>query len=80
MDHSEETASQLVVAGGDGAVGKVGTNSVGIVSLVREQGVGRAPRLTHDTRALQAYLGHKNIQHTVRYTELAPTRFMDFWR
>ena len=27
----------------------------------------------HDTRALQAYLGHRNIQHTVRYTELAPT-------
>jgi site-specific recombinase XerD len=26
----------------------------------------------HDTRALQAYLGHKNIQHTVRYSELAP--------
>ena len=23
----------------------------------------------HDTRALQAWLGHKNIQHTVRYTE-----------
>jgi integrase len=34
----------------------------------------------HDTRSLQAYLGHKNIQHTVRYTELAPTRFKDFWR
>ncbi len=34
----------------------------------------------HDTRALQAYLGHENIQHTVRYTELAPTRFKDFWR
>src|SRR5215471_7155272 len=34
----------------------------------------------HDTRALQAYLGHKNIQHTVRYTELSPTRFRDFWR
>ena len=33
-----------------------------------------------DTRALQAYLGHKNIQHTVRYTELAPDRFKDFWR
>ena len=30
--------------------------------------------------SLQAYLGHKNIQHTVRYTELAPTRFKDFWR
>ena len=30
----------------------------------------------HDTRALQ----HKNIQHTVRDTELAPDRFKDFWR
>ena len=34
----------------------------------------------HDTRALQHYLGHKNIQRTVRYTELAPDRFKDFWR
>ena len=34
----------------------------------------------HDTRALQAYLGQRNIQHTVRYTELSPTRFKDFWR
>ncbi len=33
-----------------------------------------------DTRALQAYLGHRNIQHTVRYTELAPTRFKSFWK
>jgi len=33
----------------------------------------------HDTRALQAWLGHKNIQHTVRYTELSPARFRDFW-
>ena len=31
----------------------------------------------HDTRALQHYLGHKNIQHTVRYTEMAPDRFKD---
>ena len=34
----------------------------------------------HDTRALQAYLGHRNIQHTVRYTELAPERFKHFWK
>ena len=27
----------------------------------------------HDTRSLQAYLGHRNIQHTVRYTELTPS-------
>ena len=32
------------------------------------------------SRALQAYLGHRNIQHTVRYTELSPGRFKDFWR
>jgi type 1 fimbriae regulatory protein FimB/type 1 fimbriae regulatory protein FimE len=31
----------------------------------------------HDTRSLQAYLGHRNIQHTVRYTELSPKRFKE---
>ncbi len=35
---------------------------------------------SHDTRSVQAWLGHRNIQHTVRYTELAPDRFKDFWR
>src|SRR6516165_6884646 len=34
----------------------------------------------HDTRALQDWLGHRSIQHTVRYTELSPTRFKNFWR
>lgn len=34
----------------------------------------------HDTRALQAYLGHRNIQHTVRYTELSEARFRSFWK
>jgi hypothetical protein len=28
----------------------------------------------HDASALQAYLGHKNIQHSVCYTELSPKR------
>ena len=32
----------------------------------------------HDTRAIQDYLGHRNISNTVRYTELSPTRFKDF--
>ena len=32
----------------------------------------------HDTRALQVS-GHRNPS-TVRYTELSPTRFKDFWR
>ena len=34
----------------------------------------------HDTRAIQSYLGHANIKNTVIYTELAPTRFKNFWR
>jgi integrase len=34
----------------------------------------------HDTRALQAYLGHRNIQNTTRYTALASDRFARFWQ
>jgi integrase len=34
----------------------------------------------HDTRALQAYLGHANFQNTTRYTALAQDRFKGFWR
>jgi len=33
-----------------------------------------------DTRTIQAYLGHRNIQHTVRYTELSPGRFKGLWK
>jgi type 1 fimbriae regulatory protein FimB/type 1 fimbriae regulatory protein FimE len=33
----------------------------------------------HDTRAIQDYLGHKNIHHTVRYTQMSPDRFEKFW-
>jgi type 1 fimbriae regulatory protein FimB/type 1 fimbriae regulatory protein FimE len=34
----------------------------------------------HDTRAIQAYLSHRNIQNTTRYTALVPHRFKDFFR
>jgi len=34
----------------------------------------------HDTRAIQDWLGHRAIQHTVRYTELTPAKFKNFWR
>jgi site-specific recombinase XerD len=33
-----------------------------------------------DTRSLQAYLGHRHISNTVRYTELSSKRFRDFWQ
>jgi type 1 fimbriae regulatory protein FimB/type 1 fimbriae regulatory protein FimE len=33
-----------------------------------------------DTRTIQAYLGHKDIRHTVRYTELSPVKFKGLWK
>src|SRR5262249_27800251 len=41
---------------------------------------GSSSPTTATTRGPCHYLGHKNIQHTVRYTEMAPDRFKDFWR
>jgi len=32
-----------------------------------------------DTRLIQDYLGHRNIQHTVRYTASNPARFQKLW-
>ena len=32
-----------------------------------------------DTRLIQDYLGHKQIQNTVRYTALNPNRFVGLW-
>lgn len=33
-----------------------------------------------DTRSIQGYLGHKDIRHTVTYTELSPNAYKDFFR
>jgi type 1 fimbriae regulatory protein FimB len=33
-----------------------------------------------DTRLIQDYLGHRNIQHTVKYTATNPARFQKLWR
>lgn len=33
-----------------------------------------------DTRLIQDYLGHRNIQHTVMYTATNPARFEKLWR
>ncbi len=34
----------------------------------------------HDTRRLQLWLGHSDINHTARYSELSSKPFKDFWR
>lgn len=33
-----------------------------------------------DTRAIAEYLGHSSLEHTYRYTAIAPGRFNDFWK
>jgi type 1 fimbriae regulatory protein FimB len=33
-----------------------------------------------DTRLMQDYFGHRNIQHTVKYTATNPARFQNLWR
>lgn len=33
-----------------------------------------------DTRLIQDYLGHRNIQHTVQYTAANPARFEKLWK
>jgi site-specific recombinase XerD len=49
--------------------------------MVARKGVAiLAPNAGHDTRAIQDWLGHRSIPHMVRYTELSPTQFKDFWR
>lgn len=32
-----------------------------------------------DTRTIQDYMGHRNIQNTERYTQLAPNKFKGLW-
>lgn len=33
-----------------------------------------------ELRVIQDYLGHRNVQHTVLYTRLAPERFRELWK
>jgi hypothetical protein len=60
-----------------GGKGKKGAESW--VSCALFASSAAVPRYT-SVRRLPARLMDKNIQHTVRYTELAPDRFRDFWR
>ena len=47
--------------------------------LRHSTGYALANKGTH-TPSLQSYLGHRSIQSTVRYTDLAPGRFKNLWR
>jgi site-specific recombinase XerD len=42
--------------------------------MLRHSGGHMLADMGHDTRAIQEILGHKNIQHTVRYTQLSQQR------
>jgi site-specific recombinase XerD len=55
-----------------------GAKKAGAISRCKS-GPGKLANDGQDARAVQHYLGHKNIQHTVRYTELSPERFKSFW-
>jgi site-specific recombinase XerD len=46
-----------------------------VIAILRHACAYAVANRWYDTRALQAYLGHRNIQQTVRYTELSPTWF-----
>jgi hypothetical protein len=87
-DHHGKNDLQFVLFGGE-EEGLLGSDefvrSMNATDRARVQAVVQMDMIGSlntaiDTRALQAYLGHRNIQHTVRYTELSPTRFKNFWR
>ena len=64
-----------------GRLGKAAKMAFGVHPHMLRHACGYAlANKGHDTRALQAYLGHRNIQHTVRFSELSPARFKNFWR
>ena len=47
--------------------------------MLRHAGGYKLANDGYDTLAIQHYAGHKNIQHTVHYTELWAARFKNFW-
>lgn len=46
--------------------------------MLRHAAGFRLANAEKDTRAIQGFLGHRNITHTVKYTDLAPDRFKGF--
>lgn len=73
---TDSAARKIVARAGDGA--KLGFPVH--PHMLRHAAGYKLANEGHDTRAIQHYLGHRNIAHTVRYTELAPDRFRAFWK
>jgi len=48
--------------------------------MLRHSCVYKLAQAGEDTRSIQHYLEHRNIQHTVRYMYLSAERFKDFWK
>ena len=47
--------------------------------MVRHASGYELARKGQDARGIQGYMGHRKLEHIIRYTELAPNRFKDFW-
>lgn len=79
-----ERGSPMTAAGFRKLLSRIGSNSSLTFSVhphMLRHGCGyKLVNDGHDTRSIQHYLGHKNIQHTVRYTELSSDCFSDFWQ
>lgn len=75
MSHCEEAQFYLGVVGYRGMVLTAFT-----LRVDRHSAGYKLANAGQDTRAIQHYMGHRNSQHAVRYTELAPLRFKDFWK
>lgn len=72
---TERTAAHVIARAGDEA----GLGNVHPHMLRHSAGYYLANKGC-DTRLIQDYMGHKEIRHTVRYTELSPRRFRGLWR
>jgi site-specific recombinase XerD len=75
-----ERGAQLTAPGFSRMVGRAATTAKAHAHMLRHACGYKLANDGHDTRSLQAYLGHRNIQNTTRYTALAPDRFKSFWR
>ena len=65
----------------DCEVGGLPAEGVPCATLLLRHGCGfKLVNQGTDTRSLAAYLGHRNMQNTARYTKMSAKRFDGLWR